>query len=217
MPRARHTLALALACAAPAAQATPPDAFAISDQLFGISADTVFLLRTGSDNMGLYAANRRGVALVLIDRRTGDETLLPVYRSFRFPDFDQPDSARTTIRADALPGAIDPFAILRDHGGEAIVAGADTAPRPVDHIPPDLRAKVQHRLDAYAALMGDYRRMGPLTLPLLVADSTAACRADHAVTPDDQGAETPATLIRVLCGDPDTDDITAALYLPAPG
>ena len=39
MLRARLTLALALACAAPAAQATPPDLVQIHDQLLAVSAD----------------------------------------------------------------------------------------------------------------------------------------------------------------------------------
>lgn len=72
-------IALALACAAPAPQATPPDAVALTDQLFAISAEKVFLLRRGADNLGLYSTDRRGMALVIIDRITGAAETLPVH------------------------------------------------------------------------------------------------------------------------------------------
>ena len=48
MIRRTRTLALTLAltCAAFAAQATPPDAVTLTDQLFGISAEKVSCVRT---------------------------------------------------------------------------------------------------------------------------------------------------------------------------
>ena len=219
MPRAGLVLGLALACAAPAARATPPDAFALHDQLFGISAGTVFLLRSSSDNLGLYATDRRRVALVLVDRATGRESLLPVYGSFRVPNSDNhPNSARTAIHPDIPTGAVDPFAILRDHAGEVIMAEADPLPAPIGPIPANLPKQVQQRLDTYAALMGGYQRMGSRSLPDLVAGAidNIPCRVDHSLTLPEQSATTPAALIRVSCGTAKTDDFTASVHLLLP-
>ncbi len=219
MIRRTRTLALTLAltCAAFAAQATPPDAVTLTDQLFGISAEKVFLLRRGSDNMGLYSTDRRGVALVIIDRATGAEETLPVYRSLRVPDTDNhPDSAQTRITPDALPATVDPFAILRAQNAEAILTPTEAdASHQAASAPADLAQRAQQALDGYAATIGDYQRMGStLSLQHLIAGAFTpdGCRADHSLTLQDTSAAQPAQLIHTLCGTPE-DGITAAIYL----
>ena len=213
-------IALALACAASAAQATPPDAFALTDQLFAISAEKVFLLRRGADNLGLYSTDRRGVALVIVDRTTGAEETLPVYRSLRVPDVDNhPDANRTRITPDTLPATVDPYALLRDHNAEAILTPTEADASPLATSPPDnLSQHAQKAVDAYAAVMGDYQRMGTLSLPQLVegAFEPGSCHIDHSLTLQDTSAAQPAQLIHALCGTPEEDDITAAVYLLLP-
>ena len=85
----RAAITLALACAATMAQATPPDMIHIEDELFGFSPDHVYLLRKSHDNLGLYSAYVRNVALVAIDRHTGDEQIWPVWRIRSVPDQDK--------------------------------------------------------------------------------------------------------------------------------
>ena len=211
-------IALALACAAPAAQATPPDAFALTDQLFAISAEKVFLLRRGADNLGLYSTDRRGVALVIVDRATGAEETLPVYRSLRVPDVDNhPDANRTLITPDTLPATVDPFAVLRDHHAEAILTPTEADASHAPASPPDanLSQRAQQALDDYAAAMGDYQRMGTLSLPQLV-EGAFEPGIDHSLTLQDTSAAQPTQLIHALCGTPEEDDITAAVYLLLP-
>jgi hypothetical protein len=61
--------ALSLILTTPA-QATPPDAMDVSDELFGISETHLFLLRHTDDNLGQYAASARHVFLVAVNLKT---------------------------------------------------------------------------------------------------------------------------------------------------
>ena len=228
-------IALGAALGLPA-QATPPDTLDFQDQLFGISARNIYLLRSGSDNFGLYGTDKRSIALVTIDRVTGQETTLPAYRSFRFPDSDT-GGTRSRIAPDDLPGRIDPFEILhRDNGAAIALTEPDSALLPIDrpdsgpltihregapplHLDPGtLAPRTNQALSDFAAVMGDYQRMGTLSLTDLVGDPVFApeeCRLDHALQLRDSSADTPATLLHVSCGAPDLSDTTTALLLLA--
>ncbi len=223
----RAAITLALACAATMAQATPPDMIHIEDELFGFSPNHVYLLRKSHDNLGLYSAYVRNVALVAIDRHTGDEQIWPVWRIRSVPDQDKdPDGIVSKVTDETPPGAVDPIQILREAGGIPAIGippvgsmyliaapnnGNDFAMLGAfdlddgTHFAPDqdaLTAGVSAALDRFAAMMGDYDRFGPLETSDLLAGTgftSADCLyAASSILP--AGAETPpANLVQVFC------------------
>ena len=80
-------VAAALTLSATPAAATPPDVIEIRDQLFALSDDTVFVLRTSVDNLGVYFSSYRETWLVGIDVATGEETMWLVWRGRRDTEF----------------------------------------------------------------------------------------------------------------------------------
>ncbi|TKW67751.1 MAG: hypothetical protein DI616_05415 [Paracoccus denitrificans] len=184
----RAALALALACAAPAAQATPPDQIHVFDELFGVSDTHVFVLRRSRDNLGLHDAEMRNTALVAIDQQTAAEQLWPILRIHSQPDYDK-DPDGLTMKTDrlALPGAVDPVAKLEELGGRPFSDQPSPDSRIFGYAPntgnfdgaiwgftledgtrfnPDpatLQDSVSGALDQFAQALGDYPRFGPIT------------------------------------------------------
>lgn len=225
--RAAATLAAALACAPPMAQATPPDQIIVGDELFGISAGHVFVLRQSWDNLGLYNSDMRNVALVAIDRRTAKEQIWPVIRTHRLPDYDNdPDGLAIKTDQLAVPGAVDPFGKLAEMGGyptegQIAFGPGDLPPAPNvgsnaetiwgftledgTRFEPDmaaLRMGVGQSLDQFAEAMGDYPRFGPLSASDLLSGrdyAEARCTYTDRSVLDDSAADPPAHLVLVTC------------------
>ncbi|MFV0409174.1 MAG: hypothetical protein ACK5LJ_05600 [Paracoccus sp. (in: a-proteobacteria)] len=213
---------LALACAAPAAQATPPDEISLRDELFGISRNRVFVLRSSHDNLGAYDAETRNIALIAIDRQTGaEQEIRPVYRTSRFPDYGgDPDGLMMKLKAPALPGAVDPYAILRAAEGHPVIGRigmSDASPPssnpelllPFDdgkHVfirnPEMLKSRLVPMLNRFADTMGEYPRPGPLSARDFLTGpegDKAHCFLDGGVIIDDDAAAVPVNLIRADC------------------
>lgn len=123
----RAAFALVLCLASPAA-AGPDTTVHIRDALFGISEDRVFLLRRATDNYASYFTEIHSVALIEIDRKTGAETIWPVSRiRFDFPMPNDAPAAPDITRVD-LPGAVDPFAKLAQHGATPLLGATGALP-----------------------------------------------------------------------------------------
>lgn len=238
MLRARLTLALALACAAPAAQATPPDLVQIHDQLLAVSAESLFLLRTSNDNLGLYDAEIRTIALIELDRDTGAETVWPAYATRHYRD---PDKGKAPyfqlIQSPDLPGSTNPFKRLQDQNAQPTLPfETDTPPVRIDtsdgqliirgddgtSVQADLVTLVQtagRTLGAYGARI-DYQRLGVLSFGQLLEDTAFSydrCHPAEAQQIRDMTAPVPPTIPRLDCGDAEGDDlIQASLILLIP-
>ncbi|MBK4218017.1 hypothetical protein JJJ17_18975 [Paracoccus caeni] len=110
--------AFAICCATPAL-ATPPDIIGVTDQLFGISADSIFVLRHVFDNHGVHEQEQRDLLLVVLDRKTRAETIWPVYRARNGADYERDADLdrRYRIAPIDLDDQIDPYAKLREAEG----------------------------------------------------------------------------------------------------
>lgn len=226
----RAAFALALACTAPAVQATPPDVIQVQDELFGVSDTHVFVLRSGLDNLGLHNSDMRNLALVAIDRQTTEEQIWPVWRSHRLPDYDRdPDGLRMRTDLLALPDAVDPFAKLAELGaypffGKSPFASADLRMAPnigsnleavsgftlddgtrFNPDPVALQESLGPALDRFAQAMGDYPRFGPLSAgDLLMGRDFADMRCSYPgrLLLPGNGDAPPTHLILVTCPSP---------------
>lgn len=112
----------ALALVATPAAATPPDVIEIEDQLFALSNDTVFVLRSSTDNLGVYYSLYRETWLVAIDVESGAETSWLVWRGRRDTVFGEDGSdeslAVTLIDREAWH---DPMQVIGDAGAELVL------------------------------------------------------------------------------------------------
>lgn len=111
-------LAAALALWPAPALATPETVIDVRDEPFGLSARHLFVLRTTTDNLGLYESTRIETFLVAIDLGTSKEEYWPVYRALKTTDYD--DTGKdlgVVIRPDETTDLADPLAILAAHGG----------------------------------------------------------------------------------------------------
>lgn len=126
--RAAALPALLLWAAAPV-WAGPGDRVEIRDRLFGLSPHTVFVLRESFDDLASYYSHMGVVALIGIDRVTGQETIWPVSRTRvdgtlwagELPVIEN-------IAPQELPGAVDPYARLREAGAMPLVEGGEADP-----------------------------------------------------------------------------------------
>ncbi|MBA4490146.1 hypothetical protein [Paracoccus sp. S1E-3] len=239
-------LALALACAAPRAQATPPDFIQIRDEILAVSADTVFVLRNSIDNLGLYEAEVRATALIELDRTTGEPTVFPLYAArwtTNEPGGD--DSAPRSVSIPDLTGRIDLFARLGEKGAlpiwtsemdkwsgktdlqESRVETGSDGQRTIRFkgaaaVDTDIAALEQaaiRGLAAFAARM-DYPRFGPMTLADVLSLEPVfppGCRPEYAFRTRDMTGAQPPTLIRLDCADPERgEDFSASLIVLIP-
>ncbi len=108
-----------LALSAPnPAFATPPDIIDIVETPFGLSETHLFVLRSSSDNLGLYDSMRTETFLVAIDLSTGEEEFWLVDRAERTLEYDvDGDPLDHVVKRDAGATVINPISILTERGG----------------------------------------------------------------------------------------------------
>ncbi|NPD15355.1 hypothetical protein HOY34_09105 [Xinfangfangia sp. D13-10-4-6] len=189
-------LSLALGLAGRAG-ATPPDVIDVSDEVFGFSQDSIVLLRSLRDNLGLYTAERRYAFLVTVDRASGAESLQPVCQIYRHEDTDQAGNAPGVLSwasHDETPDdAVNPWDVLAAAGGSPFRPGGfqdiEAAGLSGSLAAGAIRISAESgsnaawsgegavlltgagaRLDAVADRLGDMPRMGPLRAGDLLRD-----------------------------------------------
>lgn len=108
-----------------ASRATPPDVVVITDTLFGMSKDRVFVLRTSRDNLGLHMSLRTETWLVAIDPQTGEETLWPVHAARRDADWNpETQTSVWEVTTDDNPLAVNPYEVLSQFDGSPVEPAA---------------------------------------------------------------------------------------------
>ncbi|QZD93939.1 hypothetical protein [Qipengyuania gelatinilytica] len=113
-------------------RATPPDVVVITDTLFGMSKDRVFVLRTSRDNLGLHMSQRSETWLVAIDPQTGEETFWPVHAARRDSDWNPETQASVwEVTTDDNPLAVNPYEILAQFDGLPVEPMANDKPAPI--------------------------------------------------------------------------------------
>ena len=114
----RTTLASALLSATilcSPAHATPPDVIDIREQPFGLSETHLFVLRSSSDNLGLYESMRSETFLVAINAETGEEEHWLIDRTIRSSQYsDDGEMLGYTVTRDEGVESINPFTILTE-------------------------------------------------------------------------------------------------------
>ncbi|MFV0475613.1 MAG: hypothetical protein ACK5MQ_15610 [Pikeienuella sp.] len=229
--------ALSIVAMGQGASATPPDIIDVRDELFGVSACCVLLLRETDDNLGVYDAFQKDTLLVSIDRESGETTQKPVYRAMGRADYERDELGEIRLYSgETLPGSVEPFAALAGMSGAPARAGAgavhdEAGPvREGDGLSmsfrdgPAVRASVsalmrrfQAALDETVKIVGDYERLATIPTRELfagLARDPAGCRFDRAYRLDDRvGA--PIILLRAICGE-ETGEGIASLLLPLP-
>jgi hypothetical protein len=243
MTLVQKMMVLAVLCAGSAlpAKATPPDVINVRDEVFGISASHLFVLRSTEDNLGLYTADRSDTLLVAIDLATGDETLWPVYGFYRGPDPADPNGEKSGVVAGARQDSTDPFGVLAEYGAVPAIAAfsrisADTLPSvtlDAKTLTVSYRGtEMRYALDSQALLAGmtasvnkvagtieDYDRFAPISTRDLLSDRTFAIQDCAVSDPMHLSAliETaPVQLVRVTCSDPDEADTTSLVVVVPP-
>ncbi len=243
MKRISRTILLALTIALPAlpAVATPPDIIEVRDEIFGISASYVFLLRSTRDNLGLYTSDRSDTLLVALEVATGVETLWPVYSVYRGQPESDPSGETTAVFVTSGKDSVNPFEILAKY--QAVpVAGAWDHSR--SELPPRLaltdgeltmtypESGAVYRLDGptlqsgltasinrLANMIEDYERVAPITTRSLLADRSYVS-ADCAVSEPRRISAlieaTPVQLARVTCTEQDGLDETSLFVIVPP-
>lgn len=138
---------LAAACLSQPTSATPDDMITVEDEAFAANSDTLFVMRTVQDNLGLHTSTYAETFLVGIDVKSGEETHWLVYRARHDRVFSanaEEEGVETTlfdretwhdphaIVADAgaslAPTAVRGETTVLDHG-ETIAMGYDYGPR----------------------------------------------------------------------------------------
>lgn len=109
----------ALALAAPnPALATPPDIIDIVETPFGLSETHLFVLRSSSDNLGLYDSMRTETFLVAVDLATGEDEFWLVDRAERTLEYDEDGNPLDhVVKRDQDVTLANPMSILSERGG----------------------------------------------------------------------------------------------------
>lgn len=209
------------------ASATPPDIMNVRDDLFGMSQNHIFVLRMTADNLGLHITGRNDVLLVATEITTGRETLWPVYRIYRGPDYATDDTGLTErIEVESWDGARNPYDILAEYSGVPALALAADPQQEREQPKVSLTNEAltikyadgaKHRLETEALFaglndtrerladaIGEYDRMAPITNRELLADFTfkvESCKAQDPISPRATASNTPVQLVRVACDD----------------
>lgn len=225
-------LCTAFATVGQLALATPPDIADVRDEFLGLSGDNIFIIRSTRDNLGVYDAEQRDVVLVLIDRTTGQETLLPVYSSRTSTNEPTQQNAPMSKSTTAIlpKGAVNPYATLQEQSGTALSLAETESGKisesgdavevrfsdepAVKLSKAKLLTQASANLDQLAAQIGDYPRLAPLTLKDLIAGqdfSGAECSFDQPVSIQDFRGKPPARLLRVSC---DSEGQILSMLLP---
>lgn len=213
---------LSLGLSSPAT-ATPPDKIDVRDDLFGIGPTHVFFLRTTFDNLGLHITGRNDVLLVATEIVTGSETIWPVYRAYRGPDYAADETGLADeIKIEPWDGARNPYDILAEFSGvpavatypwwfndqpelsltrEALtVAYSDGAAYRLET--EALFAGLTATRERLADAIGEYDRMAPVTNRDLLTDTHFDVGSCAATDPIRRAATTngmPVQLVRVTC------------------
>lgn len=211
-------------CSAPAVKATPEDSVVITDTLFGLNDDTLYVLRSTRDNLGLHMASRTETWLVAIDAATGDETLWPVGAVVRSTRWDKASGSEfSTVEQDEGLERVDPFAILAENdaipildlnhmsddgdtkvensGGRVRVGYGDD--QAYSAAMETLKARYRSSVETLAARVADYKRMGGLSTRELYRNTltdTLECTYTRQGWPRRFAVEGPAyQMVRVSC------------------
>ncbi|SEB59229.1 hypothetical protein [Rhodobacter sp. 24-YEA-8] len=211
-----------------AARATPPDIIDLRDEIFGFSEQSIFLLRSTWDNLGVYSSEQREVFLVVVDRQSGAESLAPVYQVRRDEDQAREASGPGTTwwmtRAVVPAEAVNPWQVLAEARGVPYGAGGqgDSGPAPVEgslapggeiHIGLEtgwswrgegavLVAGIGSRLDGIAAALGEPQRIAPVTVRDLLAGQVFTdqdCDIAGGQVLDRAAGGPPSALVRIDC------------------
>ncbi|EYR77835.1 hypothetical protein P9A16_05670 [Shinella sp. 838] len=223
MGKAGFVSGMVFTWSAATAMATPPDALSVRDEVFGVGAREILVLRTVSDNLGSYNATVSTVFVVLIDAATAQEALWPVYRTRLVPDYESDPSGLTpSIRNEALAQRRDAFDLLSER--KALPAGSASARGETPDVMTysmqagidvryldgtrygltagELRRRWEIAADQLAAAMEPYDRLGPLAAVDLIDDGAldlSACTlADPATWSLPVGAGSMQVL-RITC------------------
>lgn len=108
--------------------ATPPRAIAVEDNLFGVSENHLFLLRSVRDNLETHGTTLTDILLVAKSFDTGqEENAWPVRRIQATGD---PFASRAPekVRDHALADRVNPFDILTAHNGRPLTDNAARSP-----------------------------------------------------------------------------------------
>lgn len=98
-----------------AALATPESVLDIREEPFGLSDTHLFMLRSSSDNLGLYESLRSESFLVAIDLETGAEEHWLLDRMVRSSDYsDDGELLGYKVVRDAGLDPVNPFAVLSE-------------------------------------------------------------------------------------------------------
>jgi hypothetical protein len=237
MRHANSAIVLGLFLGAFPAFATPPDIVSVRDELFGLSDSHLFVLRTTSDNLGLYVTGRNDIFLVAIDRLTGSETLWPIYSLERLPDGGQDGDGTVETTTILTPlDAVNPFDKLAERQGVpwsvVMLLPAAEAGRVVEEVSPDamtlsystgevytlstaaLTTGVTAALNLLANTLPDYDRMAPITTRSLLSDLEFApqdCFMFGAVRATTTPTGAPLHLVRVTCALDDDAQIVSLI------
>lgn len=107
---------LGIACAGNAS-ATPPDFIEIRDTPFAANAQSVFVIRQTTDNLGLHHALQVERFLVEIDVDSGKETLHPIYRGHRIEVWnDRVEDNESVATVSPSPDWVNPYRVIADKG-----------------------------------------------------------------------------------------------------
>lgn len=232
-------IALTLGLAAPAA-ATPPDMVGLRDELFGVSAEYVFLLRYVFDNHGVYESEQRDLLLVALNRRTRTETIWPVYRARHGADYERGNDLGRPYRIDPITveGQVDPFAKLREmqgmpigpawmrdstparvEPGDRMVTLTDEAGRRFGQDIAALRQARATALTATADAIGDYPRMNQTTIHDLLGtldEWQQDCIYTDGYRFSSELGAAPTAMLRVTCTDGEDGQEWSLLMLVPP-
>lgn len=235
---------LALCCAALAlsstpAAATPPDMIEISDQLFAMSDQTVFVLRSSVDNLGVYFSSYRETWLVGIDVATGEETMWLVWRGRRDTRFgnDAADEWAEITTFDREQWH-DPMQVIADADAE-LVLGLGRGVRDDAQLEPDAAGRftvamdfaptfswqrsvsIEHArtsVESLASRVAEAERMAPITTHELFAMREVewdSCTFNQHGYPHGTG-ERAYLLVRLDCESMETGERTRLIQVVSP-
>ena len=207
--------ALLLALGFGPAMAGTYDVLEVNDDVIGISPDHIVILRQARDNMASYFSDMTSKAVILIDRDTGTETILPLSRAYTY---EQPDGKTPPVTEQMMPP--NSQADLMAQSGARPIDRATDATSPPDAARPSadaIAASVNATLTKFTREM-DYQRNGPVPFSHILetggfegADCTIGDITGLAMSAEDP----PTSVATVICDQPDAHSAKVIRVLPA--